>query len=355
MARSSLRTISGCGLLLVLLVAPWADGRAATPSLEGKRGGTLVQLGGSDVDFVDPGMTYYTGGYQLAYPTHRPLYSFKPGQVDPVPDLAEGAPEISPDAKTVTVRLRSGVRFSPPVNREVTSDDVKYAFERFMSKQVGGQYPSYFEVIVGTPASYTDRAKNISGIQTPDARTIVFKLKRAAGTAFASSLVLPITMPVPRDYAKPFDAKNPSTYNTHVVATGPYMVKNDAQGNLTGYKAGRSIAIVRNPNWDAATDYKPAYLDAINWTTNAADANAGDETRAERLTHVPRRASAGKRAQGRDDQSRRSVAAGLVGRLALLPDEHDDQAAGQPQRPQGDHRGVQPRCRPQGARRCARR
>ena len=41
---------------------------------------------------------------------------------------------------------------------------------------------------------------------------------------------MPITAPVPEEYAKKFDAKNPSTYNTHVVATGPYMVKNDASG-----------------------------------------------------------------------------------------------------------------------------
>jgi peptide/nickel transport system substrate-binding protein len=51
------------------------------------------------------------------------------------------------------------------------------------------------------------------------------------------------------------------------------MVKNDAEGNTTGYKAGKSIEFVRNPNWDAKTDYKPAYLDSIKWTTNDSDAS----------------------------------------------------------------------------------
>ena len=41
------------------------------------------------------------------------------------------------------------------------------------------------------------------------------------------------------------------------------MVKNDASGNSTGYKAGKSIDLVRNPNWDKSTDYRPAYLDEI--------------------------------------------------------------------------------------------
>ncbi len=84
---------------------------------------------------------------------------------------------------------------------------------------------------------------------------------------------MPITMPVPEEYAKPFDAKNPSTYNKRVVASGPYMVANDAEGNLTGYKAGKSIKLVRNPNWDKATDFKPAYLDEIDMKTNSADAS----------------------------------------------------------------------------------
>ena len=74
---------------------------------------------------------------------------------------------------------------------------------------------------------------------------------------------MPITTPVPEEYAKKFDAKNPSTYNTHVVSTGPYMVKNDARATRSATSAGKSIDLVRNPNWDARTDYRPAYLDEI--------------------------------------------------------------------------------------------
>jgi ABC-type transport system substrate-binding protein len=43
----------------------------------------------------------------------------RPDSFKPVPDLAAGAPNISADAKTVTVMLKRGVHFSPPVNREV--------------------------------------------------------------------------------------------------------------------------------------------------------------------------------------------------------------------------------------------
>jgi peptide/nickel transport system substrate-binding protein len=250
----------------------------AAAEVKGKKGGKITMLAGSDVDFLDPGHSYFTQGYMVVYPTQRTLYSFKPqDSAKPVPDLAESDPVISADKKTVTVKLRKGVKFSPPVNREVTSKDVKYAFERFFSVNVGGQYPAYFASIEGAPAEPTKGVKPISGITTPDDNTIEFHLKEAAGVPVAAALVMPISAPVPEEYAKKFDAKNPSTYNTHVVATGPYMVKNDAEGNTVGYKAGKSIDLVRNPNWDASTDYRPAYLDEVEMRTNASDANVASE------------------------------------------------------------------------------
>ena len=38
------------------------------------------------------------------------------------------------------MKIRTGVKFSPPVNREVTSEDVKYALERGFLKTVNGPY-----------------------------------------------------------------------------------------------------------------------------------------------------------------------------------------------------------------------
>jgi peptide/nickel transport system substrate-binding protein len=234
----------------------------------GKKGGTLTYLAASDVDYLDTGQTYYTFGYMVAFATNRTLYSFKPNDsVHPVPDLATGPPEISADNKTITVHIKSGIKYAPPVNREVTTKDIKYAFERAFSKEVPSGYAgAWFSSIVGTPEKVNSGdIKPISGIETPDDHTIVFKLKTAEAPLVTQALVMPITVPVPEEYASKWDKSTPSKFDQYQSFTGPYMVKNDpTTGKVTGRVPGKSISIVRNPNWDPKTDFRPAYLDAIN-------------------------------------------------------------------------------------------
>jgi peptide/nickel transport system substrate-binding protein len=241
---------------------------------KGKKGGKLEQLGAADVDFIDPGQTYFTQGYEVAYVTQKPLYSYKPGEEKATPDLAESAPVVSDDKKSVTVTLKKGVKFGPPVNREIQAKDVKYAFERAFSKNVPNQYTTYFNFIEGAPEKSGD-IKDVSGLQVDesDPYKITFKLSQPQGVGFAAFLVMPVTIPVPKEYASKFDKDSPSSYNENVVASGAYMVENDAQGKLVGYKPGKTIHLVRNPNWDKSTDYRPAYLDEILLRTNASDAN----------------------------------------------------------------------------------
>ena len=99
-----------------------------------------------------------------------------------MPDLADGEPEISEDKKTVTVKISKGVKFGPPVNREVTSKDIKYAFERFFTQERRRPVPGYFARSRARRTSRPSGVKPISGITTPDDNTIVFKLKEAAAS-----------------------------------------------------------------------------------------------------------------------------------------------------------------------------
>jgi peptide/nickel transport system substrate-binding protein len=246
---------------------------ATTTPITPKSGGHLTVLAADDVDFVDPAETYYAFGYAVHYAVNRPLYSYGPGDVGNArPDLAAGAPRVSDDARTVTVRIKPHIRYAPPVDREVTSKDVKYAFERAFSAHVASPYASlYFGDIVGAPAK-PGAIADIPGIRTPDAHTIVFRLSRPTALQLTEALAMPISTPVPEEYARRFDARTPSTYDQHVAFTGPYMYRNDSSGKLVGHSPGKVIELVRNPNWNRRTDYRPAYLDSITIREGDRDA-----------------------------------------------------------------------------------
>ena len=276
MRRSALRillVLCAGGLAAVLVAAcgggsssSGSNAKTAAPS-GAKKGGTLTVLANADVDYIDCGAAYYQFSYEIEYTYCRPLFSYKPQDKGiPSPDVASGPAQVSKDGKTVTVHMKSGIKFGPPVNREVTSKDVKYAIERGFNKNVANGYASaYFGTLEGAPeAAKKADGEPISGIVTPDDHTIVFKLTQSTGTAVAEALGLPLSTPVPPEYAKPMDQQNPSTYGNHIVSTGPYMITNDKTGKLTGYEPMKNITLVRNPNWDPKTDYRPAYVDKIN-------------------------------------------------------------------------------------------
>jgi len=309
-----------------------------------KTGGKLTVLWAGDVDFIDCGRTYSQMGVFVCQATEKALYSYKPDDpTNMVPDLAEGPPEVSADGKTVTVKIKQGVKYSPPYAKEVKAADVKYAIERgFFSSVANGFTSSYYGDLEGAKVG-VDAGTTIEGITTPDDYTVVFKFKRAVGGSMAAgALGYPATAPVPEEWAKKFDAEPTSTYGENQLSTGPYMIENDANGKAIGYDPGKRIHLVRNPNWDKNLDYKPAYLDEID---NLAQRRSGH-----RLAPHPRRSehdqrrlrAAAREPQGRAGQPARAAQARPRHRRPLGRAEHDDQAVRRRERPQGDQRGHGP-------------
>ncbi len=238
---------------------------ATEPQSGGKKGGTLNVLNHEDFEHIDPGQSYFSIDYEADYATARPLYSYKPNNFkEAVPDMASGPAQISADKKTITIPIRQGVHFGPPVNREVTAADVVYALDRGANPNVASPYfGAYFNSIVGAK---TATGGPIAGITAPNKETVVIKLTEPKAATVVAALVLPLSAPVPEEYAKKFDAKKPSEYGNYQVASGPYMWKADSSGKIlgVGYQPGKSATLVRNPNWTASTDFRPAYLDQIN-------------------------------------------------------------------------------------------
>jgi peptide/nickel transport system substrate-binding protein len=278
-SSSSTSTASGSGegnVTEQLFAGSGADNRK--DPAQGKKGGTITMLSSGDVDYMDPGKTYYTYAIGIITAIHRGLYTYQPGEEEPTPDIAESDPDVSEDGKTVTIKLRKGVKFSKPVNREVTSKDIKYAIERAFTANVANGYaPAYFGDLVGAPKPGGDY-KEIPGIETPDDYTVVFKLTKGTGGTVAGALSMPISVPVPKEYAEKYDKESPSTYGEgYAVYTGPYMIESDAKGKAVGYKPGKSIHLVRNPDYSDVGDYRPAYAD--EWKIEAGNDDPSVATR----------------------------------------------------------------------------
>jgi peptide/nickel transport system substrate-binding protein len=212
-----------------------------------QKGGTLRFANSGDWDSLDPGDQYYALAWNFSRLYGRSLVTFKaaPGKdgATLVPDLAESLGKSSDNAKTWTYTLRKGVKFED--GTPVTSKDVKYAVERSLDKKTFPNGPTYFNDFLdlqGYTSPYEDTDPNklgLKAIETPDDQTIVFKLVKPF-SGFDYFAQIPSTIPVPA-------AKDTGTkYKEHVVSSGPYMFeKNDL---------GKSFTLVRNPNWDPATD-----------------------------------------------------------------------------------------------------
>jgi peptide/nickel transport system substrate-binding protein len=214
---------------------------------------------------IDPGAAGSQLEYEMAYATQRPLFAYEPGSTAPMPDLASGPAEVSPNARTVTVHLRGGVHFSPPVDSEVTSRDVAYAIQRGAEPSVRNPYfVRYFSNLIGARRA---SGGPIPGIVTPDAHTVVFRLVRPWGRELAAALALPLTAPVPAAVAHRWDRGGMSRYEDHLASTGPYMFATSRGGRVlgTGYVPGRSALLVRNPNWRPGSDFRPSYLDRVSF------------------------------------------------------------------------------------------
>jgi peptide/nickel transport system substrate-binding protein len=241
-----------------------------TAPANARRGGTLTVIAQGDVDFIDPGAAYYQPTYMLDLAADSPLMGWPPNDTAaPVPLLASGQPSISNAGKTITFHIKTNVRYSPPTgggtgwNKPVVSPDVKYAIERGLMPGVPNGYMSlYFADLNGLAAAQAavkkdpTQAPNISGITTPNTSTIVFNLSRASSTGAIDALSLPLSSPIPEGYAAKYDSKQPaSTYGEHQIDVGPYYI--------SSYQPGKQITLLRNPNWTAGEDFRPAYLNKI--------------------------------------------------------------------------------------------
>ncbi len=213
-----------------------------------------------------------------------------PGNVV-VADLATTAPKPTNGGKTYTFHIKQGVKFSPPVSRQITSHDIVTAMDRLANPKDGGEYAFYYSVIKGWDAYAKGKAKTISGIKTPNSSTIVFNLTAPTGD-FLKRMAMPATGPMPAEVTKCFEGQ-PGKYGQDLISSGPYMLKGIDQVNISscktikpasGYDGQTIYDVVRNPSYNAKTDGTRAnYVNEVVFTVDASNVDIYNKIEAGQL------------------------------------------------------------------------
>src|SRR2546425_5412918 len=195
-----------------------------------KRGGVFRIRGEDPVSGLDPHLVvnHHRIATNLSF-THSRLVrvrsgaQVKPGTMPIEPDLAESWTQ--PSETTYVFKLRKGVRWhnKPPVNgRELTAEDVKYTYERFLS-------------VKGNPNR--GMLEQVEKIEAVDRYTVKFTLSEPFAW-FLDYLAATVMWIVPREAVEKFgDLKKAEA----CIGTGPWM--------LERYDTNVRLTFVRNPDY----------------------------------------------------------------------------------------------------------
>jgi DNA-binding SARP family transcriptional activator/ABC-type oligopeptide transport system substrate-binding subunit len=233
-----------------------------------------ISLPGNDLEgSAEPAMIWSLIGQQIEYATEAKLYNY-PDQggvagATAVPEVAAAMPVTAADGRSVTIRVRSGYRFSPGsqrgANTPVTAATFRSTIERAFSPGLSGNGYRLLPQLVGGRAYAEGRADRLAGV-----------------TAHGDLLRLRFLRPVPdlpQILAEPiFSAVPEGTPHTWIFypsspSAGPYYLS-PALAPIAW-----QLILKRNPNYHGP---RPHSLDAI-----VDDLNLQTTTAAEQALHGP--------------------------------------------------------------------
>jgi peptide/nickel transport system substrate-binding protein len=223
--------------------APTASGNRPA-----KDGGTLRVALSAEPDKLDPTLARTFVGRIVFNAICEKLYDVD-GKLAVVPQLAAALPEFSADGKTVTIKLRSGVKFADGTPMDATA--VKTSLDRHMTL---------------TGSARRSELSSVTGVDVVDASTVTIKLKApfvplTAVLADRSGMVMsPAALKASGD-----------SFATNPVCVGPFKFGSRI--------AQDRIEVVKDPNYyDAAKVHldKVVYKIIADATTRLNNLRSGD-------------------------------------------------------------------------------
>jgi len=263
--KTSIRIGAVAAIAALLLTSCAKSDNGAT----GTKGGTLYILTMAEqILHLDPQRNYtgedlaFASGYLNRTLTQYTLDKDNNTASKLVADLATDTGTASNGSKTWAFTLRDGVKWQD--GSAVTCEDVKYGVSRTFATDIITDGPTYAISLLDIPknadgsSQYAGPYKNDAAGQalydkavTCDGNKITFNLA-AAASDFNYSVTLSAFAPVQK--SKDTGEK----YDDAVQSDGPYMIQS--------YVKKSKLILVRNPEWDPATDsFRKAYPDKIEY------------------------------------------------------------------------------------------
>lgn len=258
--RAPLRLLTAAAAVLALGTTVTAcDSAAPAASNTPGKGGILRVFTADLPTHLDPQKIALATDSDISRLITRTLTTTKaePGSASSeiVPDLATDTGRPSDGNKTWEFKLKDGVKWED--GAAINCQQLKYGAERNFAEAMLDGLPYARIYLEENPPNYAgpfingnNGGKGLESVECVDARTIRYHLKQAVGD-FGYTAALPILAPVRAEK----DGKDKDAYDSAPFATGPYKVASRDKERMT---------LVRNENWDAATDsVRKAYPDQI--------------------------------------------------------------------------------------------
>ncbi|OIK26426.1 ABC transporter substrate-binding protein [Streptomyces malaysiense] len=245
-----------------------ADSTGPAPAVPGaKNGGSMEVLQRDSYAHLDPAQIYVNDEMTVAQLIHRGLTGYKATsndgkQHEVVGDLATDSGTTTDGGKTWKYTLKDGIKFAD--GTPITSKDVRQTFERLFAPFIN-QGPTYIQQwladTTGTgyrkllpDGPYKGKHLPDSVLSTPDDKTIVFHFQKPhPDLPYALAMAGYSVVSAKGDTKEKYDKKP--------VTSGPYKIQS--------FKSGKSMVLVKNPDWDPKTDpIRHQYVDRFNITFN---------------------------------------------------------------------------------------
>jgi dipeptide transport system substrate-binding protein len=198
---------------------------------------TLVYCSEGSPENFNPQINTTGTSLDAARPVYNQLVEFERGSTNVIPGLAESW-ETSADGKTVTFKLRKGVKvhssksFTP--TRDFNADDVLFSFNRMFKadhpyhKVSGGSY-DYFNDM--------EMPKILESIEKADDHTVIFKLT-SPNAPFIANMAMDFATILSAEYADAMlAAGTPEKVDQEPIGTGPFTFVAYQKDAVIRYKA----------------------------------------------------------------------------------------------------------------------